>query len=768
MIYEFSDLTLDLDRHLLTRGGKPVKLTKLSFKALQDLVKAAPSLISHDELIDQIWGPRRVITLDNLSQRMKTMRQSLGDDPNKPIYIEGVRGEGYRLVPEVTVRPPTTSGPKPVHSWRPGMLAILIVILAVLLGWLAMERTNFTDDEPAVSSLDSTPPAPDISDRPREPAVAVLPFANLSADPTNQFFADGIHDDLLTRISKIQDIKTISRTSVMTYRGSDKKVGAIAQELGVSTILEGGVQRAGDQVRINLQLIDAETDAHLWAQTYTRQLTATNVFIVQAEITEAVAGALQAILSEDERQQFEKQPTANLQALDAYFRGNQFFDQHTSESLAQAIVAYRSAVDLDPEFALAYSNLALAILQQVWLNGYPIQAQLEESRPFIDQAILLDPQSTSAFTALGRWFQTAGDLDKSEKAFKQALVLGPNNSSALAHYGNLKQRMSDPASALRLFEKAMELDPQNNGLKHQLAEIMGTVGLAKEAIPMMEGILANQPDHAGTYRVLADLYSLGLYRHDKAMKALRMAYELDPGHPWNSFNIGNMNYRMGDFENASLWLNHAASLVPASEQAPILRGWAYINARDLESARKEFDRSTEENIVYWIGVFTLARVDTADGRPEDAIERYMDYEPDFDGRKSLLNFSYGVGAIHAYQKLGELEKAQALIDEMMLVVEANPPLSYHAVHILDASLYALAGQSESAIELLANWVDQGGSTSFLQIQTGFELSVLADDPRYQELLQTVENRLNEQRANLARWEANGEMPPIPSVVRGPE
>ena len=192
MIYEFSDLTLDLDRHLLTRSGEPVKLTKLSFKALQALVQAAPALISHDELIDQVWGPKRVITLDNLAQRMKTLRQSLGDDPNERVYIEGVRGEGYRLVPEVRIRPAQAASHASVRTGPRIFLVGLVVILAGLLTWFAIDRTKFTEGESVAMSADSAPADLPATQRERQPAIAVLPFANLSEDPSNLFFADGI------------------------------------------------------------------------------------------------------------------------------------------------------------------------------------------------------------------------------------------------------------------------------------------------------------------------------------------------------------------------------------------------------------------------------------------------------------------------------------------------------------------------------------------------------------------------------------------------
>ena len=647
---------------------------------------------------------------------------------------------------------------------------MIMVALALALGYFAFDKfvLDPVEDVQIAESAHQEGRSAALTESIGDKSIAVMPFTNLSAESSNQFFADGIHDDLLTRISNIQDIKTISRSSVMTYRGSKKKLGAIATELGVSTILEGGVQRAGDQVRINLQLIDAASDAHLWAQTYTRELTATNVFVVQAEITEAVAGALQAILTDDERSQLAKQPTANLQALDAYFLGNQLFDQLTSESVGEAILAYQEAIRFDPDFALAYSKQASAVLAQVGMSGLPNEAQLEKSRPLIDQAILLDPQSSEAFTALGHWHRHSGDAGKAFQAYEQAMALGPNNADALVNYASMVRfEMSDPATAIELYKRAVELDPQNIGIKRRLAFAMTSVDRAGEGIRMMEDIVDKHPDSAIAYRDLSFLYSDSEFRHDKGIRALRRAIELDPNHPPNSYWNAIMHWRLGDYNNTALWMNNIARLVPNPESARVFRGWAFIAQRNLESAREEFARPILDDALYWIGVFYLGSVDTAEGRPDDAIERYEDYAEQFDGRKSNTNFYFGIAAIKAYQALGEQQKAQALIDELVSVVKANPSVIYHDSAIQDASFYALSGDVEAAIATLEEWVNRGGATSLLQQDIRHGLGVLADDPRYQSILRTVNNRLSEQKANLARWEASGEMQPMPREVTDP-
>lgn len=760
VIYVISDLKFDLDRRQLTRNGTPIKLTRLDFRVLRALVEAAPALVRHDDLITQVWGPDRVITPENLSQRIKSLRDSLGDDPGNPTYLEGVRGQGYRLLPDVEARSARESGRGAKRAWALG----LIGLLAGLLAWFVADRGWLAERAHTRSAAVESPG----DDRFRQPSIAILPFANLSAEPSNQYFADGIHDDLLSRISNIRGIRTISRTSVMAYRGSDKKLGTIAKELGVTTILEGGVQRAGDQVRINLQLIDADSDAHLWAQTYTRALTATHVFAVQAEITEAVAGALRTILSADERTRLGKLPTANTQALDAYFLGNQFYHQETTEGMAQAISAFRRATELDPDFSRAYSKQAMAVLDQVWFNGLAAEAQLEKSRPLIDQAILLDPRSGDAFTALGRWYRTSGDIDRAEQAYEQAVAFEPNNVAALSELGNLKQwDRSDLAAALKLFEKAIRLDPQNVGLNIQLAELKSNVGQADEAIPLMEGVLEVHPESSGGFRVLAQLYSAGQSRHDKAIRAVRRAYDLDPRHLANSYWNAIMHWRLGDYRNAALWMNHAASLAPDSAEAPVYRGWALIIQRDFESASREFSLSSAETLLHWGGVFTLARADVAGGRPEAAINRLEAFLPRFNGRKSFVNFSFGAAAIDAYQAVGEQEKAQALLNQLLSVIDSDLQHSYHGVEVLDASLYAVSGKVDSALATLGAWVDQGGASAYLQWQSEYELDALANNPQFQEILHTVESRLNVQRENLSRWEKTGEVSTIPEAVTNP-
>jgi len=512
MIYEFSDLTLDLDRHLLTRGGQPIRLTKLSFKVLQALVQAAPALLSHDDLIDQVWGPKRVITPDNLSQRMKTLRQSLGDDPNQPIYIEGVRGEGYRLVPEVKIQSAQTSRRAPSSR-----LLVSLVVLVLALGYIAFDKFVLepVEDEQLAQSARKEGHTAARTESHDDNSIAVLPFDNRSSREEDQFFTDGMHDELLATIAKIGSMKVISRTSVMEYRGTIKKIPQIAQELGVANILEGGIQRSGNQVRINMQLIDAATDEHLWAEIYDRELTAENLFAVQSEITKMIADALQAELSTDEQHRIDARPTDNLQAYEAYMRGRQLMATRNSVKLKLASEEFSKATEIDPMFALAWVGVADSNLHLLDWS----EARAEDLHPIIEDAVnnalAIDSGLGEAYASLALIHWRYRLHDEAETAFQKAIELSPNYASAYQWYSQLI-RIDDPLriqESTDLMQKAAILDPRSAIIGIKLGEVYHYRGLYKLAESQYRKGIELHPDFAAGYNYLS-----ALYRYEKRFK----------------------------------------------------------------------------------------------------------------------------------------------------------------------------------------------------------------------------------------------------------
>ena len=235
---------------------------------------------------------------------------------------------------------------------------VIMVLLALGMGYFAFDKfvLDPARDQSNIEIARQEGLTAALSKSYGDRSIAVLPFENRSNREEDQFFTDGIHDDLLTTIAKIGSMKVISRTSVMEYRDTIKKIPQIAQELGVANILEGGIQRSGNQVRINVQLIDAATDEHLWAEIYDRELTAENLFAVQSEITRIIADALQAELSTDEQRRIDARPTDNLQAYEAYMRGRQLMATRDSANLKLATEEFARAVEIDRLFALAWEG----------------------------------------------------------------------------------------------------------------------------------------------------------------------------------------------------------------------------------------------------------------------------------------------------------------------------------------------------------------------------------------------------------------------------
>ena len=759
MVYQFDDYRLDTEQHQLFREGEAVKLTGLSFRMLKTLVEAAPALVSHDQMIDAVWGENRIVTPENLLQRVKKLRQSLGDDAQNPRYIEGIRGEGFRLVPEVNVistpeEPDTAKTVRGRTGWnRPqsimGLVAIGALVAAVVI------FTGQYDSKPAaeVAKTDIEPKPTGVQAETPRATVAVLPFANLSGDPESEYFTNGIHDDLLSRLARIRDIRTISRTSVMAYRGSSKSLQVIAGELGVETILEGGVQYTGEEVRVNMQLIDAQTDASLWADSFTRELTAAGVFDIQSEITGAVVEALQAILTEEERVRLRQQPTENLEALEAYYRGTEFAAMSTAAGYELASMAFSRAIELDPGFAAAYSQQALALLNQVWYASLPNEEQLEKAWPLIEKATELDPLSSDAFNALGMWMQRQYRAEEAETAYRKAIALGPNNADARANYGNLKQwLLFDAESAIELYEQAIALDPQSTGHLTQLAESLDNVGRNFEAIELLEKSLETQPDFVNTHRVLSRLYAWTEFRFDKAIQSALRAHELDPSQLTMMEDLAILYWYVGDAKGAAAWAKRVAESSLQPDKASFYEALNALYSLQLE-AGMEILRSIPKESEWGIRAeAVIGRIEVAMGRPEEALALVQPYMEKY-GALGQLPTILGVSQAVEYYKLlrltGNEDKAARVGAELEHAFTDRPMLGYLGYHYWEALYLFLSGETEQSLASLGRWIDAGGATMAFIEETRSGFRGLVGHPEFDEMVATVDSRLAAQRETMA-------------------
>lgn len=347
-----------------------------------------------------------------------------------------------------------------------GITIAVAVIAAGLFAFRILQRQGATTITTADKSARTA-----VTDIPLivEKSIAVLPFENLSEEKANAFFASGIQDEILTRLAKIGDLKVISRTSTAQYQSKPQSLTLIAQQLGVANILEGSVQKSGDAVHINVQLIKAATDAHLWAESYDRELK--NIFVVEGEVAGAIAEALKAKLTGAEKKAIAEKPTENMAAYDAYLRGLSIEQSHWSYvAWEEAVAAYVSAVQADPKFALAWGRLA-SVRSLLYFNGVNLAKNSAASvKEAADQAITLQPNLGEAWVAQGNYrYRVLRDFTGGLQAFEEARKRLPNDSLIALSAGNVKRRLGRWQDAEVDYRKAAELDPRNL----QIFEAMG-------------------------------------------------------------------------------------------------------------------------------------------------------------------------------------------------------------------------------------------------------------------------------------------------------
>jgi len=343
------------------------------------------------------------------------------------------------------------------------------------------------------------------SDTPAK-SIAILPFENRSEDKTNAYFADGIQDEILTRLAKIDDLKVISRTSTLRYKSSPENLPEIAKELGVAHIVEGSVQKSGEQVRINVQLINAASDSHLWAEVYDRRLT--DIFVVESEVAEKIADSLRAKLGGNDREELKAKPTDNAEAYDAYLRGRAVWDKlsTSAESSETTATYYKRAVQLDPKFAIAWA--ALAVVQAHTYAYYDrTPSRLEETKAAVDHALELQPDLGDAWFALGTYrYRCLTDYPGALEAFEKAREHGVFRPLALDYSAYVKRRQGKWDEALALQAEAEPLDPRNTNLLSEHAATLRAVRRFAEAHRLLERALEITPNDPYLLAQKAEIY----------------------------------------------------------------------------------------------------------------------------------------------------------------------------------------------------------------------------------------------------------------------
>jgi TolB-like protein len=385
------------------------------------------------------------------------------------------------------------------------IIAVLLLVIAVLV----FQRLH-PNVSPAVSSS-------------LEKSIAVLPFDNLSRDPDNAYFSDGIQDEILTKLAGIGDLKVISRKSTAKYKSTPEDLKTVARELGVTTVLEGSVHRAGDRVRVNVQLLDAHADTHLWAKSYDRDLK--DVFTVESEVAQEIADTLRAKLSPSQSDALATAPTHDTEAYDLFLKGEyeerQAESVLTAEPFDRAQTFYRQALARDPNFALAYARLAYSELNQFWFvtpSSYLTSAELAEIKANIDRALAIAPASPDAHLALAVFHYWGHyDYDAGLKELDRVLELQPNSSLSHSYLAAIYRRRGEWQRALGEFDRAAELDPRDSLYPFEIGSTYHALRRWSDAEHELTHALALDPHYVPAALFLARTYinSTGDIRHSR-------------------------------------------------------------------------------------------------------------------------------------------------------------------------------------------------------------------------------------------------------------
>ena len=458
-VIRFSAYEVDFRKGEVRKHGFRIRLQDQPFHILQILLEHPGELVSREELQRQVWPADTFVDFEKgLNNAVKKLRDALGDSAEQPRFIETQARRGYRFVGSVTAtngagrKEDATSTGEVGALGRPRALYRRLVIGGIL--FLAFVATLFGFD---IGGLRQR-----LLVRASSPVIhslAVIPLANLSNDPNQEYFSDGMTDALITDLAQIGSVKVISRTSSMQYKQTKKSLPEIARELNVDGIVEGTVQRAGDRVHISAQLIYAASDKHLWAKSYEGDMS--DVFALERDVTEDIARQVQAKLTSPNQAPVAQFPQINPKALDAYLQGNYYLNRYAKgagdEEKRKAAGYFQQAIDADPKFGSAYNGLANAHLGLLWPSRQDADTATKAAR----RAVELDPNSSDAHKILGDINVASWNWIGAEEEYRRAVALNPNSAEAHGGLGSLFDITGRMDEGWKEQQIALELDPNN-------------------------------------------------------------------------------------------------------------------------------------------------------------------------------------------------------------------------------------------------------------------------------------------------------------------
>lgn len=519
---KIGEWTIHPDTDRIQRGDTEAKLEPKAMKVLLCLAEHAGKVVSRETLEHTVWT-NMIVGYDAVSATIIKLRRALGDNSRNPIYIETISKKGYRLIADVTLNIETDPNDTEEKSLedeesfessislvpqsrerdvKAQLTSAVVGLLIIIAGWQILDVKR----APQPSEPEKT--AEPVKEQ--TPSIVVLPFKNLSNDPQQDYFSEGITDDIITDLSKIGSLRVVARQSANHFRNTEASHEEVAIDLGVNYIIEGSLQKSGDRVRINIQLTDVEKDRHLWAERFDRKLD--DIFAIQDEITQQIINAMFITLSDQESRSVTYRTTTNFKAYDAFLRGLQLSGNRNIDNYNEATDAFQLAVELDPNYARAYGAMAVMITRGYrfnWTNLSMSEAQ-ERALRLAKKAVNLDQTTPQIYWALGFVQLFRHEYQQAEEAALQSVKLSPNYADGYGLLAFISNWRGKPEDSINYINKAIELNPYytydypwNLGLAYySMGQYENAVENLKKALDRNETVLLPRLFLAASYIML--------------------------------------------------------------------------------------------------------------------------------------------------------------------------------------------------------------------------------------------------------------------------
>jgi TolB-like protein/DNA-binding winged helix-turn-helix (wHTH) protein/Tfp pilus assembly protein PilF len=608
--YRFGDFAFDPSSGELHKHGLKVRLQEQSSQILMLLLARPGQVVTREQVRQALWPADTFVDFDvGLNSAIKRLRDALNDSADEPRFVETLPRRGYRFIasvqaPALPVVPPiaTVVPAAPARESRFSrlaawsMLALFLVALAV-----AAAGDRWYGDR---------------SGPPPVTSIAVLPFENLTGDPEQDYFVDGMTDAVITNLAQVRALRVISRTSVMQYKRENKLLPRIAADLDVEAVVEGTVMRSGDRVRITAQLIHAPTDRHLWARTYDRELR--DVLVLQAELAAAIAQAVEIKVQPAERRRLVARRAVDPDAYDAYLKGRFFLNRRSPQGVSKAVEYFQQGIERDPDYAPAYSGLSDAY-RMFGLQGLPPRECMPKAETAARKALALDDTLAEARVSLaGVLYRYHWDWEGAEREFRSSLELDANYAEGHRAYAIYLLTVGRHEEAVAAARRARDLSPLSPTINVELAMALVRAGQPDAGIRQAQKALELNPNHSGAHVTLALAY-LAQGNPARALAILEkgLSGSGEGANPWLGYAYGITGHRREA-------LDLLARLTKSSHEhyvTPQSFALIHLGLGDRDQAFGHLERTYEDRAFEATGFLFLREQLAEDPRFQDLLRR---------------------------------------------------------------------------------------------------------------------------------------------------